>query len=118
MKQTHEDPELWRRLKRFVDQEVILNVSTFVEMIDLEDEEELFYELHPKEVLEHWVVSSMLGQKLRNLGEVVVDVGWHNVWCRTCSGQAIALDSCIDQAFRELILGDDVEHDPEGDWDD
>ena len=53
-------------------------------------------ESEPQEIYEYWIVSSWLGEKLRQAGEPVLErscSGW--IWGRTCTGQAIYLDSVI-----------------------
>lgn len=50
---------------------------------------------HSMDVLEHWAVTEWLASKLREHRETVEDVAGLHVWCRTTSGQAIALDDCI-----------------------
>ena len=48
------------------------------------------------EVLEHWIVSDYLADKLEAYGEcIVTDIFNLTIWGRTCSGQAILLDSVI-----------------------
>ena len=52
-------------------------------------------ETEPQEIYEYWIVSPWLGEKLRDKGEPVLErwSGW--IWGRTCTGQAILLDSVI-----------------------
>ena len=57
------------------------------------------HEIDPydREVFEHWLVSGWLGEKLAAKGEKVdTDFAGMVVWARTCTGQAIALDSVIE----------------------
>lgn len=57
------------------------------------------HEIEPydREVYEHWLVSGWLGKKLAEKGEKVdTDFAGMVVWARTCTGQAIALDSVIE----------------------
>lgn len=49
----------------------------------------------PVEVYEHWIVTSWFAYKLRSHGERVITLGTNEVWCRTCTGQAILLDHVI-----------------------
>jgi len=48
-----------------------------------------------QEIYEYWIVTPWLGEKLRDKGEPVLKRwdGW--IWGRTCTGQAILLDSVI-----------------------
>lgn len=49
------------------------------------------------EPLEFWAVSQWLADKLRAEGETVAEFGLTNVWARTTSGQAIAIDYVIEK---------------------
>ena len=51
------------------------------------------------EALQHWVVSDYLGDKLKELGEMVGDVHNLTVWGRTTCGQAISMDHVIKRCF-------------------
>ena len=61
----------------------------------------------PYDVYEHWVVSDFFSRKLQAVGEKVVDFGKLDVWCRTCTGQAILLDPCIAEIAEgmEILVG-------------
>lgn len=48
------------------------------------------------EPLEYYAVSDFLANKLKERGEPVTQFGYHWVWGRCCSGQAIYLDSVIE----------------------
>lgn len=51
---------------------------------------------YDREVYEHWIVSDWLADRLEAHGEKVdKDFAGLTVWARTCTGQAIALDSVI-----------------------
>lgn len=52
--------------------------------------------------LEVWSVSDYLAEKLRDEGEFVLEYGWHNLWFRTTSGQAIFMDGVIEDIYNEL----------------
>ena len=53
-------------------------------------------EPHDREVYEHWIISDWLADRLEAHGEKIdKDFAGLTVWARTCSGQAIALDSVI-----------------------
>jgi len=61
---------------------------------------------HERETLEYWVVDSWLAEQLRKQGENVesiVEFDWY-VWGRTTSGQAISIDSCIEQITERVLL--------------
>ena len=57
------------------------------------------------EVFEHWIVTSWLGKKLQEHDETVVEdvLGISYIWCRSCTGQAIYMDYCIQEIYKELI---------------
>ena len=53
------------------------------------------------EILEWWVVSEWLLEKLKEKGETVEQFYGLPIWGRVCSGQAIALDGVIQNIFRQ-----------------
>ena len=58
---------------------------------------------YQRKVLEHWIVSDWLANRLEEHGELVLrDFFGLTVWGRTCSDQAISLDGVIGQIFDEL----------------
>ncbi len=63
------------------------------------------WDLHEynREVYEHWLVSSYLGEKLKEKGETVEDFYGLTVWGRTTTGMRIAYDSVIKEIHEELI---------------
>lgn len=60
------------------------------------------------DTLEYWEVSGPARRCLLDANEVVVLAGGFDVWCRTTSGQAIAMDACVQkaamQAYRMGVL--------------
>ena len=54
------------------------------------------------EVYEHWSVSSWLAARLKEYGEVVLEVADFQVWGRRCSGQSISMDSVIRKIAGEV----------------
>jgi hypothetical protein len=116
------DPSYQREVSMFVDREVIYCVSSliyelaqmveqapieyqddlygaFISEADYDDEEDCY-----REVYEHWIVSSWLGDKLEERGEKVIRnlFGLQAVWCRTTTGQAIAMDEVIQNIWDSL----------------
>lgn len=63
------------------------------EIDKLHDEEE-----ETREIFEWWEVTNWLADDLQELGETVIK-GWHNYWGRTCTGQAISMDSLMDDLY-------------------
>lgn len=56
-----------------------------------------------REVFEHWIVSEWFADKLEAAGEVIEkDFHGLTIWGRTCSGQAILLDSVICDIYDAL----------------
>lgn len=53
------------------------------------------------EAYEWWFVTNWFADKLREHGEMIID-GWHQVWGRTCTGQAILLDGVIGKIAEEM----------------
>ena len=62
------------------------------------------------EAYEWWFVTRWFAEKLAAHGEMVIQ-GWHNVWGRTCTGQAILLDYVIGKITEEMGILDGQEHD-------
>lgn len=73
-----------------------------------EIDEEL--EGEPQEIYEYWIVSSWFGAKLRDVGEPVFErmSGW--IWGRTCTGQAISLDSAINEICKGMEILEGMPH--------
>lgn len=82
--------------KELVDRHILCDQSTVVEELIKSGaipDESLYGEWY--EVLEWWLVTNWLAERLRDEGEVIVeDCGCH-WWGRTTSGQAIYMDSVI-----------------------
>lgn len=57
---------------------------------------------YDSEVYEHWIVSDWLGGKLSERGCKVVGIYNMTIWCRGCTGQAIALDRPIQGIAMDL----------------
>jgi len=57
-----------------------------------------------QEILEYWIVTEYLADKLIEQGEPVAkDIHGLTVWGRTCSGQAISIDGVIGRIYKELM---------------
>jgi len=57
-----------------------------------------------QEIYEYWIVSSWLGEKLREKGEPVLERGGGWIWGRTCTGQAILLDDVISEICYDMEI--------------
>lgn len=77
-------------------------VCTCGKEFTIEEFDELEREV--SEVYEWWIVTSWLGQRLREHGEVVLDrlLGW--IWGRRTTGQAISLDGVITDICEEMEI--------------
>jgi hypothetical protein len=106
-------------LSDFVAREVLYSVSTLIQDIgedsllqnDIYDYMDNFEEdketgEYP-EILEYWLVSDYLLNRLKEKGEVVME-DYHglSIWGRTCSGQSIMLDNVIEDIYIENMLND------------
>ena len=60
---------------------------------------------YEREPLEHWLVSTWLGNRLEEKGETIVRdfYGLDAIWCRCCSGQSIWCDYVIQEIYSELV---------------
>ena len=76
----------------------VLSQVTNYEKIVFDNDMEYEYD----EVYEHWSVSSWLAARLKEYGEVVLEVADFQVWGRRCSGQSISMDSVIQRIAAEL----------------
>lgn len=63
------------------------------------------------EAYEWWFVTGWFAEKLKEHGEMVIDTGWHYVWGRSCTGQAILLDWVIGKIAEEMGILEGMEHD-------
>lgn len=73
-----------------------------LDMLSADVKESIFDVWPDHEPLEFWFVTEWLANKLEEQGEAVAVHGWHHIWLRTCSGQSIAMDHCINQIVKEL----------------
>lgn len=55
-----------------------------------------------QEIYEWWFVSKWLYERLREAGEPVINSDYGYLWGRTCTGQAIFLDSVIESIYDRL----------------
>ena len=54
-------------------------------------------------VLELWTVKDWLAYQLEQAGEKVVELGLLRIWCRATTGQAINLDSCMQEIYADYV---------------
>lgn len=74
------------------------DVANRFSVLDEEDED---YE--EKEVYEWWIVDGWLLDKLESKGEVVLRSDYGDWWGRGTSGQAIAMDTVIEDIVKEIL---------------
>ena len=65
-------------------------------------------ESEPQDIMEYWLVSSYLLEKLQELGHPVIE--GENIWGRCTSGQAILLDHSITQICADMGILDGQEN--------
>ena len=96
--------------RRLVDNHVYHNVSYLVQELSkdekysndlMEDQVQFNDEDYPDEALEHWLVSNWLAERLREEGEMVIDFMDLTIWGRTTSGQAICIDTVIEDIYNK-----------------
>ena len=96
--------------RRLVDNHVYHNVSYLVQELSkdekysndlMEVQVQFNDEDYPDEALEHWLVSNWLAERLREEGEMVIDFMDLTIWGRTTSGQAIYIDSVIEDIYNK-----------------
>ncbi len=95
--------------RRLVDNHVYHNVSYLVQelyknekyMDELSEVQVRYDDEYAEEALEHWLVSDWLANRLREQGEMVVDFMDLTIWGRTTSGQAIYIDSVIEDIYNK-----------------
>ncbi|MBS6831862.1 MAG: hypothetical protein KH216_03380 [Clostridiales bacterium] len=89
--------ETQQRAKRLTDMNVLWGQSTVIEELIRAGkiDEEYLYPFNGDEVLEWWLVTPWLAERLKELGEIIIDELGCRWWGRLTSGQAIHMDSVI-----------------------
>lgn len=80
--------EMRKLAERLVQNEVRMVIN--IDMLSEEIRTEIFET--GAEFMELWFVSSWAADRLREQGETVVEWGWHNIYLRDATGQAIYMD--------------------------
>ena len=81
---------------------VITHVSTDIDSWEaLAEQESYTHEGH--EVFEHWLVDDWAAHRLRERGQVVLEILDLIVWCRCCTGQSVLLDGVWRDIAREQL---------------
>lgn len=60
------------------------------------------FNLEDAEVMEWWLVTDWLAERLKEQGEVIIDDYGCCWWGRTCSGQAIYMDAVMTDIVRSF----------------
>lgn len=60
------------------------------------------YNLEDAEVMEWWLVTDWLAERLKEQGGVIIDDYGCYWWGRTCSGQAIYMDAVMTEIVRSF----------------
>lgn len=92
--------------KRLVDIHVLCGQTHLIEEL-LKTQPELLTNQHDPmnhddEILEWWLITPFLAQKLRQQGETVISEFGNHWWGRTQSGQAICMDAVIKDICKRL----------------
>jgi len=58
----------------------------------------------PAEIMEYWIVTNWLGDKLEEQREIVENFLGFTIWGRQCTGQAIYLDDVISNICKQLNM--------------
>lgn len=74
-----------------------------------EEYDELDYT--PEEIYEWWAVSTWYGEKLKEVGCIVIDSYGKSYWGRSTTGQAISLDWCTAKIAEGMGILEGMEHD-------
>jgi hypothetical protein len=91
---------------RLIDPSVCYGCKKKVAFLDSEtgECEECFRENQvPQEIYEWLLVSPWFGKKLLMTGEPVIDNGYGVWWGRTTTGQAISMDSIIEEIYTDIL---------------
>jgi len=73
------------------------NECWFENVANLYDEDE-----EPQEIMQWFVVSEYLAEKLESIGEPILSTDSHKLWGRTCYGQSLELDGTFQEIYRGL----------------
>ena len=93
--------ETQERAKRITDIHVLWGQSTVIEELIQAGkiDEEYLYPFNGDEVLEWWLVTPWLAERLKEQGEIIIDELGCRWWGRLTSGQAIYMDGVIQETI-------------------
>ncbi|MHA1275340.1 MAG: hypothetical protein ACTSQS_18205 [Promethearchaeota archaeon] len=72
-------------------------IFSWDEIINYEADED-----YPIEIMEWWLATDWMIDKLEAKGEIILKTDFGNWWGRTSSGQAIMLDEVIEKIYNEM----------------
>ncbi len=90
--------EMRQLAERLVQNEVRMNIN--IDMLSEEVKAEIFET--GAEFMELWFVSSWAAERLTKQDETVVEWGWHHIYLRNSTGQALYMDCCWLDIAKEL----------------
>ena len=95
--------ETQERAKRIADIHVLWGQSTVIEELIQAGkiDEEYLYPFNEDEVLEWWLVTPWLAERLKEQGEIIIDKLGCRWWGRLTSEQAIYMDGVIQEICGE-----------------
>lgn len=85
-------------LRETLEEDLIYDFAEYLKEIENVDEWDLTEEV---EIFEWWVVSDWLQHQLEERGEAFLKNDYGDWWGRSCSGQAIAIDSVIESIVKD-----------------
>ena len=90
------------KAKQMVDIHVLWGQSSVIEELIQAGkiDEEYLYPFNGEEVLEWWLVTSWLADRLREQGEIIIDELGCHWWGRMSSGQSIYMDYVMQEICR------------------
>lgn len=63
------------------------------------DYNNLYDYINEKEIMERWLVDSRLCKQLADRWQPILETGYETRWGRTCTGQAVYLDSIMEEIY-------------------
>lgn len=100
------EEHIYKYIDKKIDDDYTVGMA--LDDVSSEDKEELArqcgWEPSPHEILEWWIVSDWMADRLSERCEPVAkDFYGFNIWGRTCSGQAILLDGVICNIYDQYV---------------
>lgn len=94
----------YKELANLVELHILENQTLLIEkLLASESFDEFEYMENSNEVYEWWLVDRWLLIQLKKRGEVVIENDYGFWWSRGCTGQAIKLDSVIEEIYEQEV---------------